>query len=154
MLKDFFRNKSGAQRLMIGAVLLNFVSQFFLYSDGSMVPMYTTDYSGFMHVIFPDGLGLASGWELHWHAGPILIVLAFLYFRDDVVDSPWFSRFGWWLSVVLLFAATVPAALDAWGWGMLWGYVSVIVAIVAAVRHGRDRKKLGAASVAPAAPKP
>jgi hypothetical protein len=134
--------------------LINFLSQFMLYSDGMMVSVVHTDYYGLQWLVPPDGYGRSTGWDLHPHAYAILLVLVICFARNDVPEIPLVSRVGWWVAAILLLWACLPTALDVWGFGTLWGFVSVIVALVAAFMHGRDRKKLGAASVTPAAPKP
>jgi len=153
MLAAFFRNKSLAQRLMLGAILLNGLSQFFLYSDGTTGLVTHTDYFGTLWLVLPGGYGRATGWDLHLHAYPILLVLLVCFGRDDVPASPLVSRFGWWLAALLLLWASLPTASDVWGFGTMWGFVAVLLALVAAFMHGRDRKKLGAASPAAATPK-
>lgn len=140
MIGEFFRDKSRAQRLMLAAIVLNALSQFFLYSDGSSTYVLHTDYYGYQWLVPPDGYGRASGWDLHLHAYPILLVLLICFGRNDVPASPLVSRFGWWLAAVLLLWACLPTALDVWGFGTMWGLVSVIAAIVAAIWHGRERK--------------
>ena len=153
IITDFFRDKSWAQRLMFGAIVLNALSQFFLYSDGSTSYVLHTDYYGYQWLVPPGGFGRATGWDLHLHAYPILLVLLICFARNDVPAIGPISRFGWWLAAILLLWACLPTALDVWGFGTMWGFVSVILALVAALMHGRDRKKQKAASVVPAAPK-
>lgn len=154
IIHDFFRDKSLAQRLMLAAILINALSQLMLYSDPvSSVPVLHTDYYGYEWLVPPDGYGRATGLDLHWHAYPILLVLLICFGRDDVPAIRLVSRFGWWVGAILLLWACIPTALDVPGFGTLWGLVSVIVALAAAVMHSRERKRLGAASIPPAAPK-
>lgn len=137
MIREFFRDKPWPHRLMLAAIGLNALSQFLLYSDpASSVPTYRTDGFGALWVILPEGYGRATGWELHGHAGPILLSLAVLFANDDFPYQPLMRRFGWWLSALLLLAACLPTALEVWGFGTLWGLVSVVLACVAAARSG------------------
>jgi hypothetical protein len=142
MIRDFFADKPWSQRLMLGAIVLNFLSQFLLYSDAPVsVPTLHVDYFGNVwRLILPEGYGLASGWDLHWHAAPILIALALFFANDDFPHGRLFGRFGWWTAALLLFAACVPTAVDVWGFGTMWGLVSVVIALFAAFRNGRSRK--------------
>ncbi|MBN9305159.1 MAG: hypothetical protein BGO82_09380 [Devosia sp. 67-54] len=139
MIRDFFRDKPGPQRWMLGAIVLNFLSQFLLYSDAPVsVPTYRTDGYGALWVILPEGYGSASGWELHWHAAPILLLLAVFFANDEFPHGKSFARFGWWAAAALLFAACLPTALEVWGFGTMWGFVSVLVALGAAAFNARS----------------
>jgi len=143
MLRDFFKDKPWPQRLMLGAIVLNFLSQFFLYSDAPVtVPTLHVDYFGNLwRIVLPEGYGRATGWDLHWHAAPILIALALFFANDDFPKGKLFGRIGWWLAAFLLLAACIPTALDVWGFGTLWGFVSVVIAFVAACRNSRSRRQ-------------
>ena len=84
MIRDFFRDKPWAQRWMVGAIVLNFLSQFLLYSDPvTTAPIVRTDGYGVLWITLPEGYGRAMGWELHWHAAPILIALALFFANDE-----------------------------------------------------------------------
>ncbi len=138
MLKEFFAGKTPARLLMIAAIVLLLVSQFFLYLDDPATGQLFVDAdfntAGF-YSIPPTG----TGWELHPHAYVILVVLAFAYLRDDILEMRWFDRAGWWLTVVLFIAATIPGAyLRATGGGM--GGIAVLMAIIAAILHMRERR--------------
>jgi hypothetical protein len=138
MIREFFRDKPGPQRWMLGAVGLNFLSQFLLYSDAATsVATVRTDAYGALWFTLPEGYGRATGWELHAHAGPILVGLALVFASNVVPRGRLFARFGWWGAAALLLAACLPTASDAWGFGTLWGLVSVLVALGAAATHAR-----------------
>lgn len=142
MIREFFRDKPWPQRLMLGAIVANFLSQFMLYSDAaSSTPSYRLDGYGALWVILPEGYGRASGWELHWHAAPILIALALFFANDGFPHGRLFARAGWWLSAALLLAACLPTALDVWGFGTMWGFVSVLVALLAAGLNRRESRR-------------
>lgn len=95
---------------MIAAILLLFVSQFFLYlNDGGGGYIPQRHGPGALHPGGDHQLRLGRHrLGRHLHAYVILVVLAFAFLRDDIQSSALFSRFGWWASLVLVFAATVP----------------------------------------------
>lgn len=138
MIRDFFRDKPGPQRWMLGAIALNFVSQFLLYS-GAAVSVSTVRVDGYGALWFmpPEGYGRASGWELHWHAAPILIALLVVFANAAFPHGRLFARFGWWAAAALLLAACLPTAFEAWGFGTMWGLLSALVAFGAAAANAR-----------------
>ena len=147
MIRDFFRDKPWAQRWMVGAIVLNFLSQFLLYSDPvTTAPIVRTDGYGVLWITLPEGYGRAMGWELHWHAAPILIALALFFANDEFPHGKLFSRIGWWGAAVLLLAACLPMSADAWGFGSLWGLVSVLVALIAVGLNARGQRKARSAA--------
>ena len=100
LVREFLRSKSPARLTMIAAILLLFVSQFFLYLNdlGSGYIPNAMDLEHYTQVVF-TGLGqVGTGWELHPHAYVILMVLAFAFLRDEIVGSSWFSGVGWWVT--------------------------------------------------------
>ena len=141
-LSDFFRSKPAAQRWMIGAVALSFVSQFFLYvNDGSIAVLNdTVDISYVNPITVFDPGSVGSGWQLHPQAYVLLVVLAFLFLRDDFAESRWFARLGYWLGALGLFCCAVPAAPFRDAPGALLGLVAVVVGIFAAILNGRAVK--------------
>jgi len=139
---DFFRDKPAAQRWMIVAVALCAVSQFFLYvNDGSVAVLNDTvnlSYATPLTVFDPGAVG--TGWQLHPQAYVLLVIAAFLFLRDDFARSRWFVRFGYWLGVVLIVVSITPAAPLRDAFGAVLGLVSLLLAIVAAILHGRAVK--------------
>jgi hypothetical protein len=140
IIKELFSGKSRAQLVMLAAILLNFVSQFFLYLDdaGSAMlwyPMSDQYWTGISYW----GEAIGTGWELHPHAMIIIVMLAVVYLRGDLLESKSFGKWGWWIMVAALIAATVPGAyLRAFGGGM--GGISVLIAIAAAIMNQRAAK--------------
>ena len=56
MIRDFFRDKPWAQRWMLGAIVLNFLSQFLLYSDPvTTAPVVRTDGYSVLWITLPGG---------------------------------------------------------------------------------------------------
>lgn len=140
LVKEFIRGKSRARLLMLAALALSFISQFFLYetkSDNS----YMSLGPNFSSTVYLDvtARAAATGWEMHPYAYIILLVLAFALLRDDVAEMPWFDCFGYWLSAFLLFAASSPGApFRAKGAAM--GFVAFLIALAAAILQQRTRK--------------
>jgi hypothetical protein len=139
MIRDFLRGKSRAQLWMIAAIALCAVSQFFLYvNDEAVAFLNDTVNLSFvnpMTVIDPGAIG--TGWQLHPQAYVLLVVLAFLFLREDFAESRWFIRFGYWTGAALLLFSMLPAAPLRDAFGAVLGMVSLLLAVVAAVLHGR-----------------
>ncbi len=134
MLREFLRDKTTAHLLMLAALVLLLVSQFFLYLDDPSSAQLSigADFSSTLYIY--DFGAQGTGWQLHPHAWVILVVLAFAFLRDDIYAHPAFIRFGWWAAVALVLAATVPGAyFRAFGAGL--GGIAVLAALAAAVLH-------------------
>jgi hypothetical protein len=139
-LKELYRDKSPAHRLMLLALLVLTVSQFFLYetkSDNS----YMSLGPNFSSTVYLDvsARNAATGWELHPHAYVILVALAFALLRDDLADTRWFDRFGYWLVVLLMFFAATPSAPFR-AKGAAAGFIAILIAVAAATLHQLTRK--------------
>jgi hypothetical protein len=139
LVRGFFRDKTTPHLVMLGAILLNFVSQFFLVfnspGSGMLTDATNTDY--YTGAYWFGGSGVATGWQLHPHAYVILLVLAFVYLRDDIVDGAFFRRWGWWLTALALLACTLPGNYVQQAGGIMGG-LSVLIAIIAAVGSRRQ----------------
>ena len=145
------RGKPLPQRWMIGAIALNFVSQFFLYLDDAGIAglsgmLDTTHYTQLTIYSFA---AVGTGWQLHQMAFLLIPVLALVFLREDFVQQRWFIRFGYWLGVVLLFFTMTPGAPFRGAFGALLGLISLVIAIWAAILHGRAVR--AAAKIPPAA---
>lgn len=130
MLKEFLRDKSLAQLIMLGTSIVLLLSQFFEYYDetGSLIVGRN---GGTIQTTMRD-FQPGSGWELHPHAYVILVVLGFAFLRDDVANHPLFKRFGYWAALVLVIWATFPGAyFRSPGAGI--GAVCIVAALVAAI---------------------
>lgn len=131
MIREFF-NKPRSRLLMIGAILLSFVSQFFYYFDDP--DHIGVSDSSLSEITFLQFGQIATGWQLHPQAYVILVVLAFAFLRDEIVEHPLFKWVGWPIAVVLLGWATSPGApLRAFGAGT--GTIALLIAMVATVMH-------------------
>ena len=137
LVREFFRDKSPARLLMIAAILLLCISQFFLYlnDQGSGYIPNAMDLEHYTQLVITSYGAVGTGWELHPHAYLFVVVLAFAFLRDDIVSSPLFSKVGWWVSLVLVVASTWPGAYlrDAIGGSM--GGIAVLIALAAVILH-------------------
>lgn len=147
LVKEFFRDKTPARLLMIAAIVLLLVSQFFYYLDDPSTGFLSID-ADFNTTGYYTFGAKGTGWELHPHAWVILVILGFAFLRDDIVELGWFSRFGWWIAVALVIAATAPGAyLRAFGGGL--GGISVLMALAAALLHLFEAKRATPAKAPP-----
>ncbi len=140
LVKEFIRGKSRARLLMLVALALSIISQFFLYESQSD-HSYMSLGPNFSSTVYLDltARDAATGWDAHPHAYIILLLLTFALLRDDIAETPWFHRFGYWLSALLLFVAASPAApFRAKGAAM--GCIAFLIALVAAFLQRRTRK--------------
>lgn len=154
LVQEFFRDKSPARLLMIAAIVLLFVSQFFLYLNdpgGGFIPnaMNLEEYT---RVVITSFGAVGTGWELHPHAYVILIVLAFAFLRDEVVESPLFSRAGWWVSLILVIACILPGAPLRNAPGAAMGGIAALIALAAVLVHLAEARQQKAAAKTPAEP--
>ena len=149
LVREFFRDKSPARLMMMAAILLLFISQFFLYLNdrgGGYIPN-AMDLEHYTQLVITSYGAVGTGWELHPHAYLFLVILAFGFLVDDIVNSPLFAKVGWWVSLALIVASTVPGAYlrDAVGGSM--GGIAVLIALASVILHlteVRQQKTSGA----------
>jgi hypothetical protein len=139
LIREFFRDKTRAQLLMIAALVLLLVSQFFYYLDDPGTGYLSID-ADFNTIGYYTFGAQGTGWQLHPHAYVILVALGFAFLRDDIIDLPWFRKFGWWLAVVLVFAATIPGAYFRADGGAMGG-IAVLMALGAAILNWAKSKR-------------
>ena len=153
-VREFMRDKTPAQLLIIAAIVLLFISQFFLYlnDQGSGYIPNAMDLEQYTQLVITSYGAVGTGWELHPHAYLFLVILAFAFLRDDVVSSPLFSKVGWWVSLVLVIASTWPGAYlrDAIGGSM--GGIAVLIALAAVLVHQAEARQQKAAEAKAAKP--
>lgn len=154
MIRDFMRDKTPAQLLMIVAIVLLFVSQFFLYMNdqgGGYIPnaMNLNEYT---QLVITSYGSVGTGWELHPHAYLFLVILGFAFLRDDVVNAPWFSALGWWIALALVIASTWPGAYLRNAIGGSMGGIAVLMAFAAVMLHRMEAKQQKAAEAKAAKP--
>jgi hypothetical protein len=156
LIREFVRSKTPARLTMIVAIVLLFVSQFFLYlnDQGGGYISNAMDLEHYTQVVFTSFGAVGTGWKLHPHAYVILVVLAFAFLRDDVVDSPLFAKAGWWVSLVLVVVAILPGAplRDALGASM--GAIAALIALVAVLIHQAELRQQAVAAKAPTPDRP
>lgn len=144
MINEFLRDKSRDHLVMIAAIALLFVSQFFDYGDGnSAYPIFGSDFR--MDVYINFGLN-GIGWELHPQAWIVIIVLAFAFLRSDVYDHPLMQKWGWWAALALVVFCNTPSD-GIRAFGSTLGLISMLIALVAAIMHQMARGKAKAAAL-------
>jgi hypothetical protein len=138
MITEFLRDKPPPHLLMLVALVVLLISQFFAYGDGNNAYMtFEPDFRG-SSVWISFGLN-GTGWELHPQAWVILVVLAFAFLRSDIYDHPLMQRFGWWAALALVVLCNTPSAgIRAFGSSL--GMVAMLVALVAAIAHQVGRR--------------
>ena len=135
--------------MMIVAIVLLFISQFLLYFDDPTTGYLTHATNENLYTgIHLDFGRMGTGWQLHPQAYVLLVILAFAFLRDDVVDHPIFVRFGYWIALVLVVACTTPGAPFR-APGAALGGVAALIALAAAITHQLGRKRPSASSPAP-----
>ena len=136
-------HKSAARSLLIAASVLLLVSQFFKYFDdaGNSFLDPGSEFRASTVYIDVSSRGIATGWQLHTHAYWILVVLAFALLRDDIADSKWFGRFGYWAALILILVATSPGAPFR-ATGARMGALALLMALAAALMNQFGRKSI------------
>jgi hypothetical protein len=154
LVREFFRDKSPARLLMLAAILLLFVSQFFLYlnDEGSGFIPNAMNLNEYTDLIITSFAAVGTGWELHPHAYVILVVLAFAFLVDDIVNAPLFARAGWWVSLILVIAAILPGASLRDAPGASMGGIAALIAFAAVLVHLAEARQTKAAAKAPDSP--
>lgn len=132
-MQQFLASLSLARKLMLAAIVLMAVSQFLPYSTAYRDAIMSGTSMPFAVNEGVDG----TGWEVHGHALPMLLLLLG-YFLSPLADDKGFGRFGWWVSVVALFITMMPGSPTP---GVWVGLAAVGLAIVAAILNGRDVKR-------------
>ncbi len=138
MINELLRDKSRDHLIMLAAIALLFVSQFFPYGDGnSAYPVFGPNFS--MGVAINFGLN-GIGWELHPLAWIIIVVLAFAFLRSDIYDHPLMQKWGWWAGFALVVLCNSPSD-GIRAFGSTLGLIAILLALVAAIMHQRARGK-------------
>lgn len=134
---------------MMAAIGLNFVSQFLLYWNDT--GQNASTYSAADYIFGPTG----TGWQMHGLAAWIPVGLAVVYFIDRIYLSPLFRQIGWWITVVLLIVCTIDGQPFFEGaTGAKLGWLSVLVAIVAAWMNLQAQRQPAAPPSTPPIPSP
>jgi hypothetical protein len=143
MLSEFTRDKSRAHLVMLAAIVLQFVSYFFLYGDGSngsSSMVVGPDFSGSIVFLGFGGAPHGTGWENNLLGWPILVVLAFAFLSSQVYSNPLFQKHGWWLGLILVVGCNLSSD-GIRAFGSTLGLISILLALVAAVMHQLAQRK-------------
>jgi hypothetical protein len=129
-----------SRRLVLVALLLLTVAQFFLYHEGTS-PGYLTNatntdyYTGIR--LNPDYHPRGTGWELNpWM--PYLLPVLFVVFLNDIVEEPIFRWALYWVALWLVFMATGALSIRAAG-GQMALIVFLLMIAAAAMASWRAR---------------
>ena len=131
--RGFFRHMPAPRILMLAAVLLLTISQFFAYFEDPAASFPAIARQPHSDAGAWAGLPL-TGWELHPQAYLILALLGFALWRNEIAEHAIFRRCGYWIALALIFATLSPGApTQAAGAGM--GGIAFLMALVAAIWH-------------------
>ncbi|MDB5430564.1 MAG: hypothetical protein JWP35_1680 [Caulobacter sp.] len=141
------------RKTMMAAIILLFVSQFLPYrhaSGGGYLTreMDTDHYTG--HVFF-NGHSAATGWQAHPYAIVLIGALAAIYLTK-FHTRPWWVKWGYWASCVIIFPCISGEVIATPGG--LMGLVAFGLAVLTAFNHHKmlAATKTGAAAPPPEAP--
>ena len=135
----WWKDHTGPGRLALISLVVLLVSQFFTY--------YTPFHSGYLaiHADFSttgyyrfDAQEGGTGWKLHRWGWPVLLLLFALH-GTDIADSQAFRRFGFWLSIPLMFFALSPGSIETPG--LKLGLVAWALMFIAAVWNHLQRRR-------------
>lgn len=100
---EFFNEKRTSSKIMMISIMILFFSQFLPYfEDAPLV-------SGFETIYVVPGR-YATGWDLHPYAVYAIIVLAFIFFKDDISSHAYFFPYGWLVCLGIFFYTISPGA--------------------------------------------
>jgi len=122
---------------MTVTLVLLFVSQFLPYHDGDTHGqlLFDSDFNSELTIWFGQDAGI--GWALHPQAYLIIAGLVLVYL-NELSETAWWSRWGWWLTVALVWIAVIPLSVRTPGGVM--GLICIVLAFAAAVMNRRERK--------------
>ncbi len=125
--------------LALAAIGISFVSQFFQYEEDTRGGYlgYATNENVYTQLTLTGSAG-GTGWEMHPYAWIILAALAIVY-STNTHESPFWSRWGYWLTAAGILASTVPGRI-AGGFGAVLGVIALGVAVWAAFRNRHERQ--------------
>lgn len=124
-----------ARKIMLVAIGVLFVSQFFEYRDNTGWGMltHTTDTTRYTGYVYSFGPSAGTGWQLHPFAPLLILALAAVYL-SGLQQGAWWRRWGYWLSCGLVLVAEMPsAALRTLGGGL--GLAALGLAVWAALAN-------------------
>lgn len=134
LVRGFFREKTPPRILMLAALVLLCASQFFDYFEAPGTGLSGFEREAGAAPIIWDGVPV-TGWDLHPQALPILMLLAAAFLVGDLAEHPLFRRFGYWISLGLVFAAMSPGAPTRAAGAALGGAAFLMVLVAAIWRQ-------------------
>lgn len=115
---------------MTVTLVLLFASQFLQYFDDTSHAFMTWDSDFNTELTLWFGRPTGTGWELHPQAYVIIAALVLIYL-NDFSETRFWTNWGWWLTVALVFACVTPASIRTDG-GKL-GLICLGLALLAAI---------------------
>lgn len=132
-LKAWWSEVERDRKIMLAAIGLSLVSQFFTYKKGGGGYLTrATDTNYYTGLVLTGGFG-GTGWQLHKLALPLLAALAFIYL-SKTWQRVWWTKWGWWVACVMLFLTITPADPMSTLGGFM-GLVALGLAVWAAITH-------------------
>ena len=133
--KTFWTIIGESRRLMLIAIALLAVSQFFKYVEDNSYSFIGVgldlEWSTFYLHSDPGG----TGWDMHPWAWPVIFI-AGLLFWTDTHNEPLWRGYIWWVTAIALLTCLVPTSI--WTFGTFMGAVACALAFIAAFRHQRE----------------
>jgi hypothetical protein len=131
----WWKDRPRPSQLALGALLLLCVSQFFTYyvprNWGTL--SISSNFNTVGHYYFDPVKG-GTGWAIHPWAPHVLMLLAALH-GSSISESRHFRRFGYWLSLPLMFGALTPGSISMPGGKM--GVTALCLMLLAAIWNWR-----------------
>lgn len=144
VVRQFWAEASLAKRLVVVMLVLLFASQFFMYNDSSSYGMLFVDADfNTTGYYYSDYSPVGTGWQIHPQAYIIIACLVVLYLNDFTSGRFW-TRFGYWITLVLTFMCIVPGTTREPGGAL--GAVCVLLALIAAIVSVREARRMKAAT--------
>jgi hypothetical protein len=128
-MKEWWTRVERPRRIMLGAILMLFVSQFLPYGEKQRFYLTNLDRDFYTGNTSEDVA--ATGWELHPMALPIIALLA-IGFATGLATRPGIVRWSYWIAAGS-FLLTMTPATPMRAIGAMVGIASLGVAIWAAV---------------------
>lgn len=132
---SFFTDRPLPFRIMIIALILLAVSQFFPYADQAPWLQFGDPNDPFSSVLRPG-----MGWSQHPQDYALLPLLAFVFLHDDIPGTTWFASFGWIAGLIVFLICVLPAEPLTHA-GAAIGVLAFLLALVAGIVHYSQRGK-------------
>ncbi|HWA97997.1 MAG TPA: hypothetical protein VG713_05870 [Pirellulales bacterium] len=127
-----------ARRIMVVAIGLLFVSQFFTYHEYSGTGTLSVDADWNTYgTYWPDLEPVGTGWQIHPQAWIVIPALAIVYFTA-FCERAWWRRWGYLASVFLVMICLAHG--QQWVTGTRLGLGAWALSIWSAVQNRNERK--------------